>query len=462
MSYIINSVKFLDRSVEILRIKKALAAKQARLIVIYGRRRCGKSTLIRRVLRASDIYFVAQQSDSALQRRQLAAVIGEKIPGFDGVQYPDWESLFKNLDNTLRSRIALCLDEFPYLAKNDPSLPSLLQKLIDNMPRRRFHLILCGSSQQMMQGMALDSTSPLYGRADEIIKIRPLEPGWLVPGLNCSAANAVEEYAVWGGVPRYWELRKEEASLADAIRNLILDRQGVLHEEPMRLFLDDMRESVQAYSIITLVGSGSNRLSEIAGKLNKPATHFSRPMENLVQLGYIKRDIPFGEREKNSKKGIYRIGEPFMNFYFSFVAPNISRLELGLIPQVYSAIEQRFALYVSREWERLCRDSIPKAPVAGISFDMASRWWGTGADKKPIEVDLIAESPDEKYLLIGECKWSRVVNTERALDELRKKAAVLPFVRNREIVPVLFAREAPASARDPQIFTPAEVLQRLK
>ena len=455
-------MKFLNRGSEIQRIVKSMSGRKARLLVIYGRRRCGKSTLIRRVLRAGDIYFVAQQSDSALQRRQLAAVIGEKIPGFDGVQYPDWESLFTNLNNNLRTRIALCLDEFPYLAKNDPSLPSLLQKLIDNMPRRRFHLILCGSSQQTMQGMALDSTAPLYGRADEIIKIRPLEAGWLAPALNCSAAQAVEEYAVWGGVPRYWELRKEEASLAEAIRNLILDRQGVLHEEPMRLFLDDMRESVQAYSIITLVGGGSNRLSEIAAKLSKPATHFSRPMENLVQLGYIKRDIPFGEREKNSKKGIYRIGEPFMNFYFSFVAPNISRLELGLIPQVHSAIEQRFALYVSREWERLCRDSLPKAPVAGISFDIASRWWGTGADKKPVEVDLVAESLDKKYLLIGECKWSRVTDAGRVLDELRRKAAMLPFVRNREVVPVLFAREVPGKARDPQIFTPAEVLQRLK
>lgn len=455
-------MKFLNRSAEIQRLTKALAAKQARLIVLYGRRRCGKSTLIRRVLRKGDLYFVAQQSDSALQRRQLAAVIAGKIPGFDHVQYPDWESLFENLGNALQAQTALCLDEFPYLVKSDPSLPSLLQKLVDTMPRRKFHLILCGSSRQMMQGLVLDSTSALYGRADEILKIQPLEPGWLVPALKCPAAEAVAEYAVWGGVPRYWELRAEEASLQEAICRLILDRHGVLHEEPLRLFLDDMRESVQAFSIVSLVGSGSNRLSEIAGRLSKPATHFSRPVENLIQLGYLSREVPFGEREKNSKKGLYRIGEPFMNFYFTFVAPNISPLELGLVPQVYQAIGQRLPLYVSREWEKLCRDSVPKAPIAGISFDIASRWWGTGVDKKPVEVDVVAESLDKKYLLIGECKWSRVTDAGRILDELRKKASLLPFVRNREVVPVLFAREAPGKARDSHIFTPAEVLQRLK
>jgi AAA+ ATPase superfamily predicted ATPase len=228
----------------------------------------------------------------------------------------------------------LCIDEFPYLVKGSVSLPSIIQKIIDTTSDRKYHLILCGSSQQMMQGLILDSSSPLNGRADEIMKIGPLEAGWISEEFDCKSDQSIVEYSVWGGVPRYWELRTEEKSFKTVVKNIILDRYGVLHEEPVRLFLDDMRESVQAFSILSVVGNGSNRLSEIAGKLNKPATQLSRPVDNLIQLGYLKRDVPFGESETNSKRGIYRIADPFMNFYFNFLVPNLTRLELGLTDQV--------------------------------------------------------------------------------------------------------------------------------
>lgn len=206
------------------------------------------------------------------------------------------------------------------------SLPSIIQKIVDNTSRRKYHLILCGSSQQMMQGLILDSTSPLYGRADEIMKISPLEAGWISEAFDCKPDQTIVEYSVWGGVPRYWELRAGEKSFKTAVNKIIFDRYGVLHEEPVRLFLDDMRESVQAFSILFVVGNGSNSLSEIAGRLNKPATQLSRPIDNLIQLGYLKREVPFGEPEKNSKRGINRIPDPLMNFYFTFLVPNLSRL----------------------------------------------------------------------------------------------------------------------------------------
>jgi len=279
-------MNFFDREKEKQRLVKALSRKKAKLIIIYGRRRCGKSALIKNILKPADIYFMAQQSDEAVQRMQLANTIGEKIKGFGSVVYPDWESLFTNFNNVIKEPVTLCIDEFPYLIKGSRDLPGTIQKIIDNVLERKYHLVLCGSSQQMMQGLVLDSTSPLFGRADEIMKITPLEAGWLTDALKCKPDQAVTEYSVWGGVPRYWELRAEEDSFKEAIINIILDRYGVLHEEPARLFLDDMRESVQAFSILSVVGNGSNRLSEIAARLNKPATQLSRPLDNLIQLGY--------------------------------------------------------------------------------------------------------------------------------------------------------------------------------
>ena len=453
-------MKFFNREKEIQRLTKAINSKKAKLIIIYGRRRCGKSTLIKNALKPNDIYYMAQQSDESIQRLQLANAIGEKIKGFDSVVYPDWESLFVNLNSVLKEPVSLCIDELPYLVKGSPSLPSVIQKVVDSTADRKYHLVLCGSSQQMMQGLILDSSAPLYGRADEIMKITPLEAGWITQALECNPAESVVEYSVWGGVPRYWEIRVEEKTFRSAISNIILDRFGVLHDEPVRLFLDDMRESIQAYSILSVVGNGSNRLSEIAGKLNKPATQLSRPVYNLIQLGYLKREVPYGELEKNSKKGIYKISDPYMNFYFTFVVPNLSRLELGLTEQVYSTFELKLPGYVSFEWENLCRRSVPMKAINGIEFDVAQRWWGTNLEGKPMELDVVAESTDKKYLLVGECKWSNISGTTSLMKKLEERASLLPFSKGKKIISVLYVMET--SETTANVFLPSDVLDRLK
>ncbi len=455
-------MEFYNRIKEKNRLSKAMQSDIAKLIVIYGRRRCGKSTLIKNVIGVNDVYFMAQQADESIQRSQLASAIGEKIEGFDSVVYPNWESLFINLNNVVKQRCTICIDEFPYLVKSYAGLPSVIQKIVDNNVNRKYHLVLCGSSQQMMHGLILDSSAPLYGRANEILKITPLDAGWIGAALDCSAEQAVVEYSVWGGVPRYWELRKDEESFESAVKNIVLDKYGVLHEEPSRLFLDDMRESVQAYSILTIVGNGCNRLSEIAARINKPASQLSRPIENLIQLGYLKREVPYGEQLKNSKKGLYRIADPFMNFYFTYVAPNLSRLELNLTGQVYDIFESKVSLFVAFEWENLCRRSVPMRPFLGINFDIAYRWWGSTIDKKPMEIDVVAESMDKKFLLVGECKWSKIDNTDKLLEDLTRRANLLPFAQNKKIIPVVFVRASGDKHGNDNVLFPSDVMERLK
>jgi hypothetical protein len=313
----------------------------------------------------------------------------------------------------------------------------------------------------MMNSMTLEASSPLYGRASEIIKIKPLEAGWITDYLECDATQGVKEYAVWGGIPRYWELRRNYPSFSQAVKNLILDNQGILHEEPSRLFLDDMRESVQAYSLLSLVGKGAHRISEIASRLNKPASQISRPIDKLINLGYLKRDIPFGENPKNSKKGLYTIAEPFFGFYFSFVVPFLSSLELNLIDQVFDIFSSRENLFISSWWENLCRRSVPAKPFNDIYFGPAQRWWGNNINNQPMEIDVVAQSLDGKYLLVGECKWSEVPNPKSLLENTQKKGALLPFAKNKIIIPVLFAKSSPDN-NNPNILTPIQVMNRLK
>ncbi|MCK5821819.1 MAG: ATP-binding protein [Bacteroidales bacterium] len=466
MKHNLISMVFLNRENEKQRLNTSLSSSDAQLVVVYGRRRIGKSTLIRQVLKEGDIYFLAHLADAILQREQFAEAIAEQITGFSDVIYPNWETLFSNLRNSLRKPLTICIDEFPYLVKKSPELPSLIQKIVDEPTDRSYHLVLCGSSQQMMQGLVLDSSAPLYGRANQILKINPLPQGWIQEAIHCNPLEAVQEFSVWGGIPRYWELRAQEGSFESAIKNHVLDRLGVLHEEPLRLLADDMRESVQAFSILTLVGRGIHKLSEIAARLGKPATHITRPLDKLIQLGYLKRETPYGSSPRSGKKSLYKISDPFINFYFTFVESNLSRLELGLTNQVYRSISPKLNHYVAAEWENMCRNCIPFEPVNGIEFNAAARWWGTNINGDKMELDLVCESLDKKYLLVGECKWSTIKNPDHLLNELRTKAELLPGKNPRKILTMLFVKELEQKSephkKTENIFTPIDVLKRLR
>ena len=452
-------MKFVNRLEEQKRLKAALNAETPSFVIVYGRRRLGKSTLIKKILDSSDVYYMADQTERSHQIELLSKEIGVRIEGFDRVIYPNWHALFEALNFRTQQRFTLCLDEFPYLAKSSPELPALLQKLIDSQTLR-YNLVLCGSSQQLMQGLFLDSTSPLYGRAAQILKLSPVPIGYFCEITTCTAGEAVEEYSVWGGVPRYWEIRLQSRSLRDAIEYNILNSQGILFEEPYRLFTDDMRDIVQASTLLSFIGQGVNRLSEIAARAGKPATSLSGPLDKLINLGYIQREIPFGDSPRNSKKGVYKVADPFMDFYFRFVAPNRSLIELGRTEAVMEAVMRQFNSYISRHWEDLCRRAVSGQVIMGKRFGLASRWWGSISKDEQMEIDVVAESGDGKYLLVGECKWSENEATDYLFNQLMVKAKKLPFTSGKEIIPVLFLKNNHKSLD--QVFLPNQVLEMIR
>lgn len=451
-------MKFVDRTEEQQRLTASLKATAPVFIVLYGRRRLGKSTLIKKVLSLADVYYMADQTERSHQIELLAKEIGLRFDGFDRLIYPDWHALFEALNFRTQERFTLCLDEFRYLAKSSPELPALLQKLID-AKSLKYNMIICGSSQQLMQGLVLDATSPLYGRADQILKLLPIGVHYLREVLACSAQDAVEEYAVWGGVPRYWEIRLQSSSLKEAIEYNLLNAQGLLFEEPYRLFIDDMRDIVQASTLLSFIGNGVNRLSKIAARANKPATSLSGPLDKLITLGYIQREIPFGENPRNSKKGLYKVSDPFMDFYFRFVVPNRSLIELGRRNAVMEKLTRQFNAYVSWHWEELCRRAVSGQVFMGKRYGLASRWWGNISRGEQVEIDVVAESTDGKYLLAGECKWTDNENTKLLLERLTEKAKKLPFVANKKIVPVLFLKNNKSSGEN--IVLPDQVIEMM-
>lgn len=459
-----KSMEFVDRIDETMRLKGALSRENSSFVVVYGRRRLGKSTLIKRVLADGDAYFLADRSEEQHQRALLAKVMAQVFPDFDKVSYPDWESLLRAINYRATCRFTLCLDEFPYLVEQSPELPSVLQKLLDEKSLG-YNIVVCGSSQNMMYGLFLDSTAPLYGRADVIMKLVPIRLPYIQEALKLDSTRAIEEYAVWGGVPRYWELRENNASLEEALWHNVLSVNGTLYEEPIKLFQDDVKDVVKTTTLMSYVGSGANRLSEIAARCGEPATNLSRPLKKLIDLGFLEREVPFGIDEKNAKKSLYKIADPFMAFYYRFVVPNRSFIELGRRLPIELAMNTHFSKYVSMRWEQLCRNAVTGNLINGVLYDKAKRWWGTvlNEENKPeqIELDVLAESLDKTYLLVGECKWTVQENGKQLTAELLRKVNLLPFAKNYILVPVLFLKNIPTNDAGNTIL-PADVVELAK
>ena len=440
---------FLNRRRELGRLRRALARPGGSLIVVYGRRRCGKSRLLQEALRGQRHgYYLADLSAAGVQRQALAEEAARVVPGFAAASYPDWAALLETWCARAPEGAWLVLDELPYLVQVSPELPSIIQKLIDAPRNRLPRLLLCGSSQRMMHGLVLDETAPLYGRAAEIIKVTPMPPAALREALQLDAEQSVVAYAIWGGLPRNWELAADYDSTDEAVPALVLDRNGVLHGEPSRLLLDDMRSTVQANSLLTLIGSGCQRLSEIGGRIGQPATSLNRPLSRLIDLGYVRRELPFGESTRSTKRSRYRLDDPFLLFWYRFVAPNRSLLEADLIEPVYAALRARLAGHVAEIWEWLARESVARTALHGVGWNPAARWWGRGIDGQPLEIDVVAESRDRRHLLVGEVKWSDRSNPSRVLADLVRKAEQLPFRRGRPVYYALWLKRSAAEQVD--------------
>jgi len=455
---------FLDRDEETARLARLVESPEGSLGVLYGRRRCGKSRLLREVLPPErSIYYVGDEREGALQRTSLAAEIARLLPGFDRVTYPDWDSLFSRFWNEAKPGMALVLDELPALVAEARELPSVLQKHVDRYPERGLHLLLAGSSQRMMQGLVLDRTAPLFGRAWEILKIAPLRAGWIQSALHLDdPAQAVEAYSVWGGIPRYWELAGDHPDLAAAVRSLVLSPLGVLYEEPSRLLLDDLRDTAQATSILALIGQGCHRISEIAARMAKPVTSLARPLERLIEMDLVARETPFGTSVRNSKRTLYRIADPFLRYWFRFVQPDRSRLEARQTVAVERDIAARFPHHAGEVWEELARESVPVLDCFGRTWGPAGRWWGPGLDRQPLEIDLVAESQVGDALLVGEVKWASPDDPARLLQELERKVERLPFVEGREVFTALWLKAPVRGPVSRQVMTPQQVLAGLR
>lgn len=467
---------FIDRIEELDRLDRMAAGAEGALAVLYGRRRIGKTRLLLEWSRRhGGLYTVADQSAPEIQRRYFAEAVAEHLPGFADVDYRDWRSLLERFAREARSadwRGPVIFDELPYLVVSSPEMPSILQRWVDHDGREaRLLVAVAGSSQRMMQGLVLSRDAPLFGRAREILELGPIAPAYLHEVFRPrDGVELVETWAAWGGVPRYWELA---AGLGGDVRSrlerLALDPMGPLHREPDRLLLEEIPSALETRPVLDAIGAGAHRVSEIAGRLGRKATSMSRPLDRLVEMRLVRREVPFGELEKKSRRALYKIGDPFFRFWFRVVAPHRGQLAASPRAARLQILNRLWKGLTAQAWEELCRQCLPAIGERSVlgrkgPWGPASRWWQGAAP----EWDIVSESLDGRRLLLGEAKHSARPCTAREMEQLvRDLAARTPPKLSgkragREIVRALFVpeREEEAPASDVVVVTAEELISR--
>ncbi|HEY5568437.1 MAG TPA: DUF234 domain-containing protein [Gammaproteobacteria bacterium] len=257
----------------------------------------------------------------------------------------------------------------------------------------------------MMQGLALSREVPLYGRAQALFEVAPLDVSYAAEAVGrLTPRELVEFYTAWGGVPRYWELAAESAKDTRwAIDHLVLDPRGPLHREPDRLLLEEVPSALEVRPVLDAIGAGAHRVSEIAGRLGRPATSLSRPLDRLIELGLAVREVPFGEPPRASRRSLYRIADPFTRLWFRVVAPHRGELVSGAARSRLAVLDRYWGVLVSGAWEELCRERLPQLvhPLLGErAWKPGVRWWMGQAP----EWDIVAEDVAGERLLLGEAR----------------------------------------------------------
>jgi hypothetical protein len=378
------------------------------------------------------LYTVADQPSPEVQRAYLARALAQVLPGFADVTYPDWDRLLTRLAvDAIGAQFTgpLVLDELPYLIAGSPELPSVLQRWVDNDAKcARLRVAIAGSSQRLMQGLVLTDNAPLYGRARVLLELAPMAPRHLGEYLHLAAAELLDHWTAWGGIPRYWELANDHTGTArDRVVAIALDPLGPLFSEPERLLLEESPPAAEVRPLLDAIGSGAHRLSEIAGPLNRPATSLARPLDRLLGMGLIRREAPYGEPARGGKRSLYKIDDPFLRLWFRVVAPNRGALSAGTPASRRAVLAPHWDQLRAQAWEDLCRSAIPsliRGDLASLGpWRPARRYWQGNAP----EWDLVADAVVGHRVLVGEAWHPVQPPTVAAIHDAARSVAARPL-----------------------------------
>ncbi len=393
-------------------------AKKFSFTVLYGRRRVGKTTLLKEFIKQKpSIYFLVTLENFNIVLKRLQNIVADFLQDsfLKNLELKDIKQLFEYLSQKdFEQKLIIIIDEFQYLTKLDDSIPSQFQYIVDELLKNKnIHLILCGSIISMMYEQTLSYNSPLYGRRTSAIKLEAIEFNYLKEFFPTkSNEEMIELYSILYGVPKYLEMFTDSGDIFKNIEKNILNPSGYLYNEPQFILQNEVNEPITYFSILETIANGEHKLGNIAGKLGKNVQNITSFISKLIELDIIYKDVPITETNpQKSKKGLYFIKDNFFRFWFSYVLPYKSQLEMGNTNYVLKKIKENFHGFISPVYEHLAIAYLMK------NYDLlkCGRWWD-----KHEEIDAVGIGED--FLIVAECKYSNKKVGIDILQELQKKA----------------------------------------
>ncbi len=385
---------FKDRKTETRILNDFFNCQGFKLFILYGRRRVGKTYLLKHCTgNRNGIFFSGRQVSNEFLLDSFSKEVG-RIMAIKGIHFKHWEEAFDFVFSNSETINYLVLDEFQYMVEAAPEIPSVLQMLIDHK-ETDLKLVLCGSSISFMHGL-LSYNNPLYGRKTNYLKLLPVKFPELEQFLRTDYHTMLNHYAVFGGIPLYLEMIDDQASLFDNIIRLFLNIDSPLREEPLFLLSQELREPRVYLSILEAISFGYNRSSEIASKIGYQDSRKIQPYLNTLKtLDLIKKEVPITEKNPaRSRKGIYKIKDTLFSFWFRFIYPNLHYIENEMSGKVVSDLETNIRQFSSFVFEDISRNYLQRT----FYFDKIGNYW-----HKDVEIDVMAQKDDQWFA--GECKW---------------------------------------------------------
>lgn len=408
-------MKFIGRKREMEKLESEYS-RDSSFVVIYGRRRVGKTTLIKEFLKdKTAFYFLATEEIESQSMKRLAGVVARTTKNrlLQNATFTDWLDLFQVIaDYEPEKKKVFVIDEFPYLVKTNSAFPSILQNAWDEVLKdKNVMLILSGSLIGMMQKHALSYDSPLYGRRTSQMRLAPLLFTDIYAVQSLSFTESVEQYAVTGGVPKYLEFFEDGRELTEQIKDAVLSKNGFLYEEPFFLLKSESMTAVNYFSIIKAIADGNHKIGKIAGVLGIESSKLTPYLSTLSDLGFVEKRTPVTEKNpEKSRKGLYFIADNFIRFWFKYVYPYKGELELDNMQIVLEEMKKDFETkFVAFAYEDICKDIFANLCKRGVVDFVPSRigaYWlndYTG----DTEIDVMAVDNQNKRIFAGECKDHR-------------------------------------------------------
>lgn len=425
---------FIGRQRELDTLNRLYTSDKFEFVVLYGRRRVGKTALINQFIgNKPAVYFIGVENSANQNLQNLSRSIMDFIGKTDAaVSFSSFQAALEAVFRlSEKKRVILALDEYPYAARASKSLASTLQMLIDRYKdSSKLMLILCGSSMSYMEDHVLAYKAPLYGRRTAQIKLLPF--GFFEAGQYLQSFSAEQKaliYGMVGGTPQYLLQIDDTLSVEQNIKNLFLDPMSALYEEPVNLLKQEVREPAIYSAIITAIAEGASRMSEIAGKTGEDTNVCAAYLKNLVSLDIILKETPYGE--KYSKKTIYTIDDNMFRFWYRFIPYNSSLISRGAVDLVYRRIEPQLTDYMGKVFEEICKQYLWKLLLDGrspVEFSSLGRWWGNDPiRKRQTEIDIMGDCGKDSALF-AECKWTNSRVDTGVLETLLERGDLFPHI----------------------------------